>query len=622
MVLWGLTSAATMFVSTPLQFYTVRFLLGVFEAGFFPGIILYLTYWFPSSRRGRVTGQFMFAIPVAGIVGGPLSGWIMSHMDGVWGWGGWQWMFLLEGLPTCFLGIACFFLLTDSPKNAKWLTEREKTVVETVLNADQGEDRATGHATAGAEIKRAFGDARVWILAFVYFATACANYTFTFWLPTMVKSLGVTDVSQIGWYTFFPYVSAALGILLISWNSDRLMERRWHVAGSLIIAAIALSSTTLLSSSLWLTLAVMCIVGFFQFGAGILYWAIPPTYLRKDQAAVGIALISSLGVIGGFVSPTLLGLIKTYTGSLDNGIYVVAGIMIAGAVVTLTCLPSRALRVGKVPRDAPSGWKRLSASVPGAAGHTQPPRLAQRNDFPPNPMCDRGRSSTSTCTDHRCSVRNSITPAAAADLVPDGATVMIGGFMGVGSPNRIIDALVSRGARKLTVIANDTARPGVGIGKLITAGAVSRVIVSHIGTNPETQQKMLAGDIDVELIPQGTLAERIRAGGAGLGGVLTATGVGTVVAEGKKVVTIEGRDFLIETALNAQIALVAARSADYAGNLVYSLTARNFNPLMVMAAATVIAESNEIVPVGVLAPDVIHSPGVLVDHLIARPQPR
>jgi acetate CoA/acetoacetate CoA-transferase alpha subunit len=161
---------------------------------------------------------------------------------------------------------------------------------------------------------------------------------------------------------------------------------------------------------------------------------------------------------------------------------------------------------------------------------------------------------------------------------------MIGGFMGVGSPNRIIDALVSRGARNLTVIANDTARPGVGIGKLITAGAVSRVIVSHIGTNPETQQKMLAGDVDVELIPQGTLAERIRAGGAGLGGVLTATGIGTVVADGKKVVTIDGREFLIETALNAQIALVAARSADYAGNLVYSLTARNFNPLMILLA--------------------------------------
>ena len=218
-------------------------------------------------------------------------------------------------------------------------------------------------------------------------------------------------------------------------------------------------------------------------------------------------------------------------------------------------------------------------------------------------------------------MRTSLTPHAAAALVPDGATVMIGGFMGVGTPNRTIDALVSRGVRNLTVIANDTARPGVGIGKLIGAGAVSRVIVSHIGTNPETQRAMLAGEIAVDLVPQGTLAERVRAGGSGLGGVLTATGLGTVVAEGKTVVTVSGREYLVEEALRAAIALVAARSADYAGNLVYSLTARNFNPLMAMAADTVIAEPNEIVPVGVLAPDVIHTPGVLIDHLVERPLP-
>jgi len=218
-------------------------------------------------------------------------------------------------------------------------------------------------------------------------------------------------------------------------------------------------------------------------------------------------------------------------------------------------------------------------------------------------------------------MRTSLTPQAAAALVPDGATVMIGGFMGVGTPNRTIDALVSRGVRNLTIIANDTARPGVGIGKLIGAGAVSRVIVSHIGTNPETQRAMLAGEIAVDLVPQGTLAERVRAGGSGLGGVLTATGLGTVVAEGKIVVTVGGREYLVEEALRAAIALVAARSADYAGNLVYSLTARNFNPLMAMAADTVIAEPNEIVPVGVLAPDVIHTPGVLIDHLVERPLP-
>lgn len=218
-------------------------------------------------------------------------------------------------------------------------------------------------------------------------------------------------------------------------------------------------------------------------------------------------------------------------------------------------------------------------------------------------------------------MRSSISPAAAADIVQDGATVMIGGFMGVGTPRRIIDALVKRGARDLTVIANDTARPGIGIGKLISAGCVSRVIVSHIGTNPETQARMIAGEIEVALVPQGTLAERVRAAGAGLGGVLTPTGVGTLVAEGKQIVQVEGRDFLLETALGAEFALVAARSADYLGNLVYSLTARNFNPIMALAASCVIAEPNEIVPTGVLPPDAIHTPGVLVDHLIERSQP-
>ena len=216
-------------------------------------------------------------------------------------------------------------------------------------------------------------------------------------------------------------------------------------------------------------------------------------------------------------------------------------------------------------------------------------------------------------------MRTTLSPVTAAQMVPDGATVMIGGFMGVGSPHRIIGALVARGARDLAVIANDTARPGVGVGKLISARCAARVVASHIGTNPETQRQMLAGELAVDLVPQGTLAERIRAGGAGLGGVLTATGLGTLAAEGRQVVQVDGRDFLIETALSAEIALVAARSADYAGNLVYSLTARNFNPLMATAAATVIAEPNEIVPLGVLAPDVIHTPGVLVDHLIERP---
>jgi acetate CoA/acetoacetate CoA-transferase alpha subunit len=197
---------------------------------------------------------------------------------------------------------------------------------------------------------------------------------------------------------------------------------------------------------------------------------------------------------------------------------------------------------------------------------------------------------------------------------------MIGGFMGVGSPHRIIGALIERKARGLIVVANDTARPGVGIGRLISAGCVTKVVVSHIGTNPETQRLMFAGELAVELVPQGTLAERIRAGGAGLGGVLTTTGIGTLAEEGRQIIQMGGRDWLVEPALRADFALVAARSADYGGNLVYSLTARNFNPLMAMAAETVVAEPNEIVPLGVLPPDAIHTPGVLIDHLVERPQ--
>lgn len=197
---------------------------------------------------------------------------------------------------------------------------------------------------------------------------------------------------------------------------------------------------------------------------------------------------------------------------------------------------------------------------------------------------------------------------------------MIGGFMGVGSPHRIIDALVHCGTKGLIVIANDSARPGVGIGKLISAGAVAKLIVSHIGTNAETQRRMIDGELAVELVPQGTLAERIRAGGAGLGGILTRTGLGTLCAEGKQVIDVNGEPFLLETPLRADVAIIASRSADYGGNLVYSLTSRNFNPLMAMAADLVIAEPNEIVPMGVLPPDAIHTPGVLIDHLVSRPQ--
>ncbi len=215
-------------------------------------------------------------------------------------------------------------------------------------------------------------------------------------------------------------------------------------------------------------------------------------------------------------------------------------------------------------------------------------------------------------------MRKAIRPEEAADIVPDGAVVLIGGFMGVGTPERMIDALVARGVKNLTVVANDAAMPGKGIGKLVSAGAVSRAIMSHIGLNPEIQKKMIAGEVEVELVPQGTLVERIRAAGVGLGAVITATGIGTPVEEGKQVLEIDGKRYLVEKPIHGDFALIAAQQADYAGNLLYSLTAHNFNPIMALAGRTVIVEPEMIVPIGVIPPDAVKTPGVLVDHMLAR----
>jgi acetate CoA/acetoacetate CoA-transferase alpha subunit len=202
-------------------------------------------------------------------------------------------------------------------------------------------------------------------------------------------------------------------------------------------------------------------------------------------------------------------------------------------------------------------------------------------------------------------------------IIPDGASLMIGGFMSVGTPERIVDEIVRQGKRDLTVIANDTAMPGKGIGKLVEAGLLRKAIVSHIGLNPETQRRMMVGELEVELVPQGTLIERIRAGGHGLGGVLTQTGLGTSVENGKKHISVDGKEYLLEVALRADFALVQAFLADYLGNLSYALTARNFNPVIAMAAERVIASAEHIVPVGVIAPDHVVTPAPVVDYLVA-----
>lgn len=327
MVLWGMTSAATMFVQTPTQFYILRLLLGAFEAGFFPGIILYLTYWFPSSRRGRVTGQFLFAMPIAGAIGGPLSGWLMTRMHGLAGLDGWQWCLLVEGLPSILIGFICYRMLTNRPQDAKWLTQAEKNAVVADLASDKTQD------SSHERLRDAFTDPKVYLIALIYFCNACGAYTFSFWLPTMIKTLGITDLAHVGLYSMFSYIFGALGMLLLPWNSDRMRDRRWHFVIAMIVGAIALSASATGGMSFLLALSLLCVSMFAVFGAGAVFWTIPPTYLSGKAVAPGIAFISALGISGGLASPVLIGAVKTYSGSMNSGLYAMSGVLIAGALL-------------------------------------------------------------------------------------------------------------------------------------------------------------------------------------------------------------------------------------------------------------------------------------------------
>jgi D-galactonate transporter len=340
MLLWGLTSAGMMFVRTPTQLYAARFLLGVFEAGFFPGIILYFTYWYPSYMRARIIALFMSGMAVAGIVGGPLSGWIMNDMAGVNGWAGWQWMFLLEGLPSVVLGLLVWFLLCDRPADAKWLSAGEKDVVERTLEQDR---QALGTPHHGG-LKAALRDPKIYILAFAYFTFIAGTYVITFWLPTIIKGFGLTDPLRIGLLTAIPYVIGAIGMVVVGKHSDRTRERRWHCAGAAFLGGTGLVAASFLAGNLPLALVALSFATVGIFATMPLFWAMPTAYLSGPAAAGGIALINSIGLIGGFVSPFVIGWMKTATGSVDYGLYFVTALMAIGAVALLAGVPVKALR--------------------------------------------------------------------------------------------------------------------------------------------------------------------------------------------------------------------------------------------------------------------------------------
>ncbi|MFM0343012.1 MFS transporter [Paraburkholderia sp. RL17-347-BIC-D] len=329
MLSWGVISAAMIFVKTPTAFYVLRFLLGVAEAGFFPGIILYLTYWFPSSRRAKITAMFMTGIPIAGVIGGPLSGWILNTFNGTGGMVGWRWLFLLEALPSIIGGIAVLFYLDDKISAAKWLSAEEKSQLEKGLANESGHIEV--HSASGA-----FTNRRVWVLCLCYFGIIMGLYGISFWLPTLIKASGVNDAFNVGLLTMIPYGAAAIAMVLLGRSSDRSKERRWHVALPAVIGAIGLVASTLMPHSVALAVVSLTFATIGILGALCQFWAIPPAFLGGVAAAAGIALINSVGNLAGFVSPYLVGWIKDMTHSTDMGLYCVAASLLVAAAIVLT----------------------------------------------------------------------------------------------------------------------------------------------------------------------------------------------------------------------------------------------------------------------------------------------
>ena len=330
MLLWGAASVGMMAVSTPTQFYALRFLLGVFEAGFFPGIVLYLTYWYPPLRRASVLAVFFAGVAVAGVLGGLVSGWIMRDMAGVLGMKGWQWMFVIEGSPALLLAVITYYYLDDYPDQAKWLSKPEKARLAANLGgAGRAPDRA-GHDIAGC-----LANPRVYLFAFVYFALTCASLTLNFWMPLMIRDFGVRDVVLVSLYSVIPNAVGAVAVILIARRADRAASHGRYFAWCSVGGAVALAALTTHPSSLVVALTLLSVAAALIFSALPIFWAMPTAYLPQPLRAGGIALISSLGITSGIVAPWAIGQIKTATGSMDNALYILSALLVASARVLL-----------------------------------------------------------------------------------------------------------------------------------------------------------------------------------------------------------------------------------------------------------------------------------------------
>lgn len=330
MISWGLVSAAFMFVHNEAMFYVLRFLLGAAEAGFYPGVILYCTYWFPSHRRARVIALFMSAIPVAGIFGNPLSGWIMDRFQGVNGWEGWQWMFLLEAIPAVLIGVATLFYLDNSVRAAKWLTDEEKAVVERAIAED------AAHQTVHGRVWDAFREPRVWLMCLIYFCFVMGQYALTFWMPTFIETTGIEGNLAIGLLSAVPFLAALVTMNLFGRSADKRRERRWHLVVPSLMGAVGFSLAAGWAGSTALSLAALSFAAAGVLTCAPLFWSLPTAFLGGTAAAVGLAAINSVGNLAGFVSPYMIGALKDATGSTSLPMYVLALSLVVGAVAVLT----------------------------------------------------------------------------------------------------------------------------------------------------------------------------------------------------------------------------------------------------------------------------------------------
>lgn len=333
-ILWGITSIAMMVVKTPASFYVLRFLLGSFEAGLLPGVVLYLTYWFPARRRAAMFAGFLASIPLSSILGGPISGWVMGSMSGRAGLANWQWLFVLEGIPSILVGVLAFLIVVDKPEQARWLTDREKRLVIEDLEADRRQAGPREHGFA-----QALKLPRVWLLTAIHFCALSSNVTISFWIPSIIQGFGVKSAQTIGMLSAVPYIGALIAMLLVSRHSDRTLERRYHAAIPCLACAAGLVGIGVFAKTPTLAFAALVVAVASALCYNGPFWSMPPMLLAGTAAAGGIALINSLGNLSGWIGPSVVGWLEDLTGKTSTGLYVVAVIEVLAAVLILRCVP-------------------------------------------------------------------------------------------------------------------------------------------------------------------------------------------------------------------------------------------------------------------------------------------